>query len=263
MNNDILIQKYNQGCSLQEIGREFGLSPMTVHRRLKGKINPRTRKHVLRDENFLKKINSEWKAYFLGLLWADGNMRSLDNKTNKSCSINISLVSSDADILKSLWSEIFISPVKLSLKKARKYTDKKTSKDFYGQESSKLIINSKIIYNDLLNLGCSPCKSTSAIMPDIPENLFRHFVRGYFDGDGWMDSSRYSCGCIGSKEFCSSLRQKIAEFINVDFKYIEDGKMARLLCFNKKGCAKLAHWIYEGSNFQIERKKIKFDRLQN
>lgn len=40
------------------------------------------------------------------------------------------------------------------------------------------------MYNDLCNHGCVDRKSKIIRMPNIPENLIRHFIRGYFDGDG-------------------------------------------------------------------------------
>lgn len=47
--------------------------------------------------------------------------------------------------------------------------------------------------DDLRNLGLYPGKSLSlADLPDIDSNLFRHFVRGYFDGDGSIILSRHT-----------------------------------------------------------------------
>ena len=48
----------------------------------------------------------------------------------------------------------------------------------------RLQIGSMEMYNDLLALGMSPRKSLTLRMPTIPREYIRHFVRGYFDGDG-------------------------------------------------------------------------------
>ena len=37
---------------------------------------------------------------------------------------------------------------------------------------------------DLMKLGVVPRKSLIAEMPNINKSLVRHFIRGYFDGDG-------------------------------------------------------------------------------
>lgn len=45
-------------------------------------------------------------------------------------------------------------------------------------------IGSKEWYSDLTLLGFTPSKSKTLTLPPIPDVLFGHFVRGYFDGDG-------------------------------------------------------------------------------
>lgn len=52
-----------------------------------------------------------------------------------------------------------------------------------------LTITNKKIVDDLVKLKCVPRKSCIIELPTydiVPENLFRHFLRGYFDGDGCM-----------------------------------------------------------------------------
>lgn len=47
-------------------------------------------------------------------------------------------------------------------------------------------IGSKRMYEDLIRLGCVPNKSGQEhlVMPEIPNHLKSHFIRGYYDGDG-------------------------------------------------------------------------------
>ena len=37
----------------------------------------------------------------------------------------------------------------------------------------------------------------------VPKELIRHFIRGYFDGDGWFTNTEkcFQTGIIGTKEF--------------------------------------------------------------
>lgn len=37
---------------------------------------------------------------------------------------------------------------------------------------------------DLVQWGIVPCKTYSFVTPDIPKQLYSHYFRGYFDGDG-------------------------------------------------------------------------------
>ncbi len=71
-------------------------------------------------------------------------------------------------------------------------------------------IGSKIFYQDLQDLGFTPKKSKTMTLPRVLPDLFGHFVRGYFDGDGciyfkklivkgrknkkWIFSSRFTAG---------------------------------------------------------------------
>ena len=37
---------------------------------------------------------------------------------------------------------------------------------------------------DLTNLGCCPNKTRALKFPNIPNSLYKHFIRGFLDGDG-------------------------------------------------------------------------------
>src|SRR5690606_36171752 len=45
-------------------------------------------------------------------------------------------------------------------------------------------VSSKRMFKDLEKLGCGQKKTGYETFPDIPTELRRHFIRGYFDGDG-------------------------------------------------------------------------------
>lgn len=57
-----------------------------------------------------------------------------------------------------------------------------------GKEYSRIQISSKTLTADLLKLGCTPRKSLTLKFPNDgifkSNDLIRHFIRGYFDGDG-------------------------------------------------------------------------------
>ena len=52
------------------------------------------------------------------------------------------------------------------------------------QTSYTLQLGSNKVYERLLNLGFTPNKSLKLQLPNIPQHVFCHFLRGYFDGDG-------------------------------------------------------------------------------
>ncbi|WP_077212988.1 LAGLIDADG family homing endonuclease [Bacillus dakarensis] len=54
-----------------------------------------------------------------------------------------------------------------------------------------LIINSKVIKNDLENLGIVANKSLTVAFPPVPEEYLPSFIRGVIDGDGWVQRTGY------------------------------------------------------------------------
>jgi len=60
--------------------------------------------------------------------------------------------------------------------------------------------------DDLIALGCIPRKSLLLKFPtsnQVPEHLIRHFIRGYFDGDGHFTNTEkcFEAGYIGTEDF--------------------------------------------------------------
>lgn len=128
------------------------------------------RKYKL-DETYFEEVNTEDKAYFLGLLYADG----YNQVTNKGKYISLSLQVSDIHILRD-FKKALGSTQKLCLLRAKKKTH---------SDQARLQINSKKLCEDLVKLGCIQNKSLMLTFPTfLPKHLIHHFIRGYFDGDG-------------------------------------------------------------------------------
>ena len=83
-------------------------------------------------------------------------------------------------------------------------------------KSYRLRINSLFLIKDLEKLGIVPNKTKILNFPKIPNNLLRHFIRGFLDGDGWISmrnerkSNEINIGFSnGSKLFMLSLVEKL------------------------------------------------------
>lgn len=80
-------------------------------------------------------------------------------------------------------------------------------------------INSVIMGRSLLRLGITPAKSRTLEYPPMPIDMHRHFIRGYFDGDGSITTQapRGKTGlvtiraslCTGSKIFANALMARL------------------------------------------------------
>lgn len=139
-------------------------------------------------------IDTEEKAYWLGFLYADGNVtKRLIKKENRkdkfSYQLELSLAEVDKDHLIKFGRFMFqdFNEEKNLKKKIIKLKEKEYI-------AYKITINSKKIVEDLIKLGCVPKKSLILTYPteeQIPFKLQHHFIRGYFDGDGCVSFNNF------------------------------------------------------------------------
>lgn len=80
--------------------------------------------------------------------------------------------------------------------------------------------SNKHLWQTLNKYGCTPNKSLTLKFPN--ENIFkskdliRHFIRGYFDGDGCISYNKYKYGIVPRCSVLVTLQlvTKIAEYSN-------------------------------------------------
>jgi len=191
---NIIVKKYVAGISSEIIANEMGIDGTTVCRVLKRngiKIRPSTenkRRYKVNDTLF-ETIDTEEKAYFLGMMYSDGNLHY------RRGAMKISLKEDDTEILEKLSNIIY------GFKKIT-YDKKKDTGKIYPI----LSFYSKKMHADLCKLGCVPNKCFKIGFPKehIPFSIMNHFIRGFFDGDG--------CICITSNN-----RSIIDITANIDF----------------------------------------------
>lgn len=267
-----IISLYKSGISCKQIAKEVGSYPKAVSTVLKEnnitiKKGPEYLRQNERDENYFHKIDTPDKAYFLGLLYADGNIYLKRNR------VQITLWNEDVYILEKMANAI-------------KYTGKMYIDRI---KYTKLIIDSKIMVNDLINKGCIPNKSLILKFPteeQVPAELQRHFIRGYFDGDGCISTSRkqlnkisvrrgaisynkqhLSCNITSTKEFINSL----SEILNNNYIYTGEfikrypkKELSAGTCYISRAAdiEKFYKYIYEDCNdIYLLRKKDKFEEI--
>lgn len=137
------------------------------------------RKYHFNQEYFL--TWSPQMAYILGLIAADGNVF----KTT----LAIGLQKRDKSLLDFVRSQIGKVPI--------------TERRQKNSVSVRIRYNSRIMADSLANLGIVPCKGAILSLDmDIPSCLKTDFVRGFFDGDGWVVCRRNTIesGIVGASE---------------------------------------------------------------
>ena len=196
-------------------------------------IDPRgghNRKSI--NEDFFKRWSPKM-AYLLGFIYADGAIEDV-RKSSRTCYLHLSSV--DRGILVKMKAALSSNH--------RIYSRPQRKSQFFGKiyicsKSYYLRIGNKNIYQDLLNLGLIPRKSLTLKFPDIPDNCFRFFLRGYFDGDGCLSTYKHvsriklnikSIFTSGSYTFLKSLSEKIVNTNIVKPKnIIKNGRAYRLI----------------------------------
>lgn len=207
---------------------------------IKGKReNNHYRKYHI-NQNYFDVIDNEEKAYFLGFLCADGCNHKNTTK------ISMFLKEEDKEILIRLNN--LLQP-----DKPLTYCKKEIGTNQYGIQ-----ISNKQISDKLNELGCTPQKTFTldlATFNQVPEHLFNHYIRGYFDGDGWLGKKDISI--TSSILFCEKLSKFLFDKFNIKTRLRYKNKIVEL-CFSRYGIQLFLDWIYKDSNIFLERKFQKY-----
>jgi hypothetical protein len=113
------------------------------------------------------------------------------------------------------------------------------------------ISNRKVI-GDLVSLGVVPAKSNIIKCPDVPDFAFRHFLRGYFDGNGTIgakDRGDYPQLTVaissGSPDFLTELAERIKALVGISGNAREfNNCKAGVLSFYGYNAASIITWLY-------------------
>ncbi len=195
--------------------------------------------------NLFNEIRTEEDAYWLGIMYTDGWIRSDSNK--------IGLGSVDLDLIQK-WKEYTKSPNEIRIKKKENLNGKKTcktAKDFYTLEFS-----SKQTKLNLIALGCVPKKSKILQCPteeQISDELLWHFFRGCIDGDGWIRyNPRYEIGLCGTQHFIEVLMTRLKILHYGDF--YKNGSIVSFKIYKRKLVEKVLDKIYKDAHIYMKRK---------
>ncbi len=166
---------YQEGTSAYDLGRRFGCSYGPIYTCLKAwNIERRDRAACQRqysfDEHFFDNVQEEAQAYWLGFLAAD-TFIALKRPT-----VVTNLAAVDREHLVCL-NEALVSTVPLYDYQAN------------GHPATRLTLHSAHLQATLARYGVGPGKVATRTWPSLPAALYRHYVRGYFDGDGTFRSS--------------------------------------------------------------------------
>jgi hypothetical protein len=253
----------NENYNFIDIGRKLNRYESTIRRYLNSlgyvaKSQSELQRKYPIQEDFFDEVDTEEKAYVLGLLYADGY-----NNTNKN-DVCISLKEDDVEILNKITKIIQPTKPLFYLDMSPENRGMKNSKNQY-----RLTINNKHISQRLVELGCGKAKTSVIKFPNlkqVPANLTHHFTRGYFDGDGSISKGKYpKIDIVSTPEFLIGLQQFINKNININVtklnwnrKYIE-ANICSLQIGGRLQCIRFMEWLYQDATIYLERKKKVFN----
>lgn len=258
---NLAIELYKKYENVAKVAKEIDCDDVTLNRRLHDfNIDVKKSKYKGFDEYYFHNIDTEAKAYFFGLLLADGN-----NYT-KAYRIILSLAEKDVTIIEKFKDELNIKvPIKLSKTKNENHSDRKY-----------LQINSKIMSQELSKKGCVNAKSNILEYPEniIPDYLENHFIRGVFDGDGsistfYLKNSLTSCFNItGTAPFLERIKQILVKNCSIfDVKLNKPKRYlngtAMLSYGGNINTLKIKDYLYNNATIFLVRKKDKFDSISS
>ncbi|PTC14764.1 LAGLIDADG family homing endonuclease [Bacillus wiedmannii] len=230
-----ITQLYVEGKSTSEIATLANVSARYIRMVLTDNNVPRRaigswkRKYDITEDYF--KTWSNNMAYILGFIAADGVIQ----KENQCVSIS----QKENYILEDIKQEL------------------NTNQPLYQNKK----INSKKIKDDLMNIhGIKPCKSFNIVFPFVPEEYLHHFVRGYFDGDGYVKYKTYTVSFVGgSYNFMNSLHQ-ILQNHDLRADLLNQNKHYRVILSGRKSIQLFSNWIYKDKDIYLHRKYEVFQK---
>lgn len=217
--------------------------------------------------DFFDIIDAEEKAYILGFLTADGC-----NYENGRVKIDISI--DDIDILEKIKLAMDYDCNILTYEQPDKIFDEKS----YPSKTQKRInFYNNHLSEQLKDKGCVKNKSKLLKFPDeskVPKELYNHYVRGYFDGNGhlgfWIDNEKtqhkkFNMTITSTVNFCEKIKDIFEEFnckpdLRSRWKERDNNNATVALCGNRV-IARVCDWMYKDATIYLDRKYEKYITL--
>ena len=252
MNSEKIINLYAEGHGANYIAKLYNSTPHYVYKILK-QNNIRIRSHREKslkytvNNNYFDEINSEDKAYWLGFLSADGYI-SNNNLIGLALSIK---------------DEEHIYKFKASIN-ATYPVNQYIASGYSTNKYSRLVINSPQMWESLTALGFTKTKTYDLRFPKLDNNLYAHYIRGYFDGDGsWSISKKslsgYTMKICGNDNFLKVM----ADHLSLSHNFIHKHKSIYCLEKSGKDVLRLMNYMYSNATIFLSRKRERWFLAQS
>lgn len=264
MRNKLIIRKqeiidsYKETGSVWETGKLLGFNGQSVWRILKKEgivmktPSERSTKHSI-DSSVFDNIDTHEKAYWLGMLYADGGL--VKNKSSYTIGLTLHRV-----------DRYHLENFKAFLKSSHPIHDRK------DKEASSIAISNAHLCNSLINKGISLRKSLVIKFPYwLDKRFINSFILGVFDGDGSISHrkrKRYlteqcSFNIVGSEQLLLGISKIIKEELNISTEVKPTSTIFRITIEGNLQLKKLSQWLYRDQKHFLVRKKEIFQNYVN
>lgn len=261
-----IVKLYQEGMSLRVIAGRFSTRHENIYRILQRKeieMRPRieavnkTLTIYTHDTTFFDVINTEEKAYWSGFVMADGNVYHEDDTDCYILSVGLKKI-----------DECHIAKLKAALN---------SSHPIHLRKLAGLVIHSKKLCKALIKHGIVPRKSYEELLPPkMPNNLLRHFWRGYFDGDGSLHVTKnrstkhgtsWGLNLLGSRTLLESFvdwtcSQELLSNRPTLHRTRPNSKTFEVKIRKKSEVYNVVKTLYEDSTVHLDRKMEKYLQLK-
>lgn len=242
---------YLSGKSARSIMRAYGfrhhISIVDALRRqgIEQRSAPERNRLYKLNPHIFDNLDNEASAYLHGFIYADGHIGR-----DKTLTINVS----DED-------KVHMDKIRIAMQTEAPV---RIVKNYgYGKANARLSFTDRYMASQLQSKGIVIGRTSPELaFSSIPESMFNHWLRGFFDGDGSARKSKSIIFC-GSYEFLSMLRDRItyhcqtnpnlaiSEHITKSIHYI--GYSGRLVAL------RVADFMYKDATIWLERKRQVID----
>lgn len=208
-------------------------------------------------------------AYILGYIWADGEV-AMNNGVPGA--IRFGCTAEDGELLRKIAAEMeFTGRFEIVTESPKtQRTGVCAGRVYQSQPMCRFKITSVELVERLMRQHAIPLRKSFVDPPfpdNVPDEMFSHFVRGNFDGDGCIvvREKRASVSMLGTPRFVRPMADRVARCANLSPPSISERnppngtQLIDASWTAKSDVLQLREWLYRDAGLFLARKREKFD----
>lgn len=222
-----------------------------------GRENGQANRNHFFNENYFDIVDTPEKAYWLGFIHADGSL-IFAKKLNRITCLDINIQERDGKLI-----EQFVRDIEGDIARI----EKRANRGHSQRLMARIRLRSPVLIEALCRLGVRPRKSYKNDGALIKGgNYFKHYLRGYFDGNGSVGKIRdhIRMQIIGPEKLCRDMFKEIKSEVGVNGGNVYPCHRSDrhiLLYQTNNQCTSIGNWMYSDATRYLARKKDAFMSL--